>query len=165
MLATEFLEKYYESIEKKGLNKSVNVPQSMIIDGSEEDDGWVKWKLAESKISKFELFELEEVYKIKLSVEYKNYATCKQFLDVQIGEYTLFGINEHNTLKKIFDLFPQKIISDGYIPIGQINDENFIGLNVNNNQIVELKLKDCSFVKVLFNNFEDFFNYLANMIK
>ncbi len=164
MLMNEFLDKYYQSIEKKGLNKTVVCPPSMMVDEIEDEDGWVKWKLAESKVGRSDIFELEETYKIKFPSEYKEYAQSKQFMDIQIAEYTLFGINEINTIEKNLNVFPKEVISKGYIPIGQINDEDFIVFNFNTKAIETLGYDNFEIKNELFKSMEGLLNQLSGLI-
>jgi hypothetical protein len=164
MLIKEFLEKYYNKLVKNGINKVVVAPKSMIIKNSEDEDGWVEWKPALSKVTKEDLNKLGEKYNIKISFQYEEYVLSKQFMDIQLDGYVLFGINENNTIEKQLELFPKNIISFGFMPIGQINDEDFIALNTNNGEVVSLAYDDYSVKKILFKDFDGFIEFLNDKI-
>lgn len=164
MLIKEFLEKYYNKLVKNGINKVVVAPKSMIIENSEDEDGWVEWKPALSKVTKEDLNKLDEKYNIKISFQYEQYVLSKQFMDIQLDGYVLFGLNENNTIEKQLELFPKNIISFGFVPIGQINDEDFIALNTNNGEVVSLAYDDYSVKEILFKDFDGFIEFLNNKI-
>ena len=162
MLINDFLNKYYSDIKTKGLTKDINVPNSMIIQNIDEE--WKEWKPVESSINKYDILKIEETYKITLPEQYKEYICSKQFMDIQINEYTVFGINEINTTENIFKTFPENTLKYGFIPIGQINDEDFIALNCHNENIVSFAYSDYSFKKVLFKDFNEFIEFLMEKI-
>lgn len=164
MIIDDFLGNYYNKLKENGINKVVVAPESMIVKGSEDDDGWVEWKPVNSNIDKDYINKIEEKYKIKISSEYTNYILNKQFMDIEIEGYKLFGINENNTLEKQIDIFPNNIITYGFIPIGQINDEDFISLNTNTEEIVSLSYDDYSVKKVLYKDFNELIEFLIKKI-
>jgi len=164
MLIDEFLEKYYDNLVKKELNKVVIAPKEMIIDNSEDEDGWIEWKPFEAKTTISEIKNLEANYNIDISRQYIDYCMSSQFMDIQIKEYTLYGINELNTLEKMIITLPKNIISFGFLAIGSINDEDFLALN-KDGQVVRLSYDDYSFVEILFDNFNSFIDFLFLKIK
>ena len=165
MKINEFLDNYYKWLKNKNLNKSVNIPEKMIIGNTLNSDGWAEWQLADSEIEKFDIFRIEEIYKIKLPNVYKEYLMSKQFLDIQIDKYTLFGINTKVSLEKVLDLFPKNIILDGYIPLGQIDDYDYIALNLNNNEVVRLDYDTYVEIEKLSDELEFFLSLLNQKIK
>ncbi len=163
MSINKFLENYYNNLVKKGLNKVVVAPKAMIIKNGEDEDGWIAWKPATANITIDDINRLESKYNLNISKQYINYLLVSQFMDIQIKEYTLYGINELNTLEKIITTFPKNIISFGFLAIGSINDEDFLALN-KEGQVVRLAYDDYSLVEVLFNDFNSFIEFLINLI-
>ena len=162
MLISDFLENYYDKLVEKKLNKVVVAPKAMIIDNSEDEEGWIEWKPAESKITRDDIKKIEEKYNIIISKQYINYILLKQFMDIQIKEYTLYGINEFNTLEKIISLFPNNILSFGFFPIGHINDTDYLAFN-NDGQVVRLSYDNYSLVEILFDDFNSLIEYLHQL--
>ncbi len=165
MLIKKFLENYYNKLVKDEINKVVVAPVSMTVENSKDEDGWVEWKPSDATLNKDDISKIETNYNIKIPEQYSQYILTKQFMDIQIGAYTLFGINEKNTLEEIIDLFPKNIISFGFLPIGQINDEDFIALNYKTGELVRLAYDDYAQKEVIFSEFNEFIKFLNNKIE
>ena len=162
MLTNNIVDKYYKVLKNKGLNLEVNVPKSMA--EKDKGDGWFTWHPVVSSVDDKEIEEIERKYGIKLPSVYIDFIKNKQFLDIQVGGYTLFGVNENNTLEKLLKIFPENVVSLGYIPLGQINDEDFIALDTNTETVVLLGYDDYKLKKILFENFNDLISDLNKKI-
>ena len=158
----DLLDTYYQSLEQKVLNKVVILPQSMMIENSEDEDGWFLWKPTKQYLTAEDLKCVEEKYKLKIPEQYKEYILSMQFMDIQINNTTLYGINEYNSIDKLFSMFPSHILSFGFIPIGQVNDEEFLALNTNSGEVVCLGYDNYELKKVLS---KDFFTFIKDFIE
>jgi len=158
-----FLENYYDKLVERKLNKVVVAPKSMIIDNSEDDEGWIEWKPSSVKITRDDIKEIETKYKIIISKQYIEYLLSSQFMDIQVKEYTLYGINELNTIEKILSSFPNNILSFGFFPIGNINDTDFLALN-KEGQVIRISYDDYSLVEILFTDFNSFIELINSKI-
>ncbi len=156
MLISRFLDCYYKQIKEKGLNKVVTAPSSMIIDNISED-GWYEWKPAPSNI---DIAKVKKQYKIKIPSEYKEFIKNRQFMNIEISSFTLYGINEINTLEKNIDLLPSKLINQGFLSIGVLNNENYLVLNTKDNIIIEMSYDDYSIKNNIQNSFYEFIEFL-----
>ena len=164
MEINEFLTNYYAWLKNKKLNKGMNIPEKMLVSNTLDKDGWSEWQLVESEISKFDLFKIEEIYKVKLPEVFKEYVMSKQFLDIQIDKYTLFGINTKKSLERILNFFAKNEISNGFIPIGQINDEDFIVLNIKTDEIIIFGYDMYDEKSKLSNSLTEFFSFLDSKL-
>lgn len=162
MLIDNFLEEYYNRLKENGINKVVIAPVSMIIENTKDEYGWFEWQPIESNLNRNDIKEL--MIKYKLPIKYLEYITKKQFMDIEIDGYKLFGINENNTFEKQIELFPKNIISFGFIPIGQINDEDFIALNVNSKEIVTLSYDNYLMKEVIYSDFNKLIEFLMKKL-
>jgi hypothetical protein len=162
MLTNSLVDKYYQVLKNKDLNVSVEVPESM----KEKDKGneWFSWRPVVSNITNEEIQKVENRYGINLPKEYIEFIKDKQFLDIQVGDYTLFGVNENNSMEKVFSIFPEDIISSGYIPLGQIIDEDFIALETHTGTVVLLSYDDYRLKKVMFSQFGELIDFLNEEI-
>lgn len=161
MLVDKFLESYYKKLVEKQLNKVVIAPKAMIVNNSEDEEGWVEWKPSKAKISIDDIREIETKYNITISKQYIEYLLSSQFMDIQINEYILYGVNEINTIAKILSFFPTNILSFGFYPIGSINDTDYLSLN-KEGQVVRISDNDYSLVAILFDSFNNLIEYLSS---
>ena len=155
------IDDYYEHLKKNGLNKVVMASEAMIIPNSMNEDGWVEWQPIESNIKLEDIKNIESAFNIKIPKEYSNFILAKQFMDIQIDNYTLYGINDVNTLKKRIELLPPEVVSKGFLPIGITNSEDYIVLDHKTGNILQMSLEDYSIVKKLFDSFNEFVKYLS----
>ncbi len=158
------IDKYYKYLKDNNLNKVVISPKSMIIENTEDTEGWMKWKTVKSNINDRDIKKLETKFNFLLPEEYLNFIKYKQFMDIQIGKYRIFGVNEFNTLEKIISMFPNNVIALGFIPIGSMNDTDFLALNVKSGEVVSLAYEDYRLKEVLFSSFHEFEIFLSNNI-
>lgn len=154
------IDKYYDYLKEKGLNRVIVAPKSMIVKNSQDDEGWIEWKPAESNISRDEINALESKFNITLPSEYIDLIRKKQFMDIQIDGYTLYGVNELNTLSKLSVLLPEKVVTAGYFPIGNIGDADYIALDTNTKKVVRLSFEDYSVKEIVSNSFDKFLTLL-----
>lgn len=165
MSINNFLDCYYKEIEKKGLNKAVVVPVSMAIDNSLDNEGWQEWKSAPANIDDDMVEKIEMEYQIKIPKQYIDYVKNRQFMNIEIDQYTLYGINDINTLEAITSLLPKEIISKGLFPIGILDNDNYIVLNTENGAVVELSYDDYSIKNILAKDFNMFLKKLLDFLK
>ena len=158
------IDKYYKYLKDNNLNRTVVAPDSMTVENSEDDEGWIEWKLSKSVIDDNELKAIKTKYNIELPKEYLDFIKHKQFMDIQIGEYTIYGVNELKTLEKIISIFPADIIALSFIPIGSINDADFLALDAQSGEVVSLTFEDYKLQEVLFRNFHEFEEFLSKKI-
>lgn len=164
MLINDFLDKYYKQLVDTGTNIAVVVAKSMTIDGSLDEEGWVAWKPAKSNVTNDDITKFESKYNLTLPTQYIEYVTNRQFMDIQISGYTLYGINELNTLEDLISLFPENILSFGFFPIGSIDDSDFIALNTKSGEVVRLSYDDYSFKEILFAEFTMLIDFLSEQV-
>lgn len=164
MLINKILDCYYGKIQKKGLNKAVSVPVSMAIENSLDSEGWQEWKTASSKINDELIKKIEMEYHVKIPSQYIDYVKNRQFMDIEIDEYVLYGINENNTLQKILNFLPDRIVAKGFFLIGSIDDADFIVVNIDTGEIVRLNYEDYSYKEKLFKDFNTFIEFLLSKI-
>ena len=157
------LDKYFDKLKSQDLNIGVYIPNNMKI-SNEDENGWCKYKLVKSNIDKNKISYIENKYGIKLPKDYIEFISKYDFLDVEIDKYRLIGVNTNYTLDNLFDLFPIKIIKDGYIPLGVIDDLNYIALNVNTGEVVELSYIDYKIIKKISDSLEKFLSTLESKI-
>ncbi len=165
MLIDEILDCYYEQIQKKGLNKAVAVPVAMTIEDSLDSEGWQGWKPASANIDDSMVKKIEMEYHIKIPSLYIDYINNRQFMDIEIDQYTLYGINETNTLETIVSLLPKEVVSKGLFPIGVLDNDDYVVLNTENGTVVELSYDDYSVKKILSENFNAFLEHLLVLLK
>lgn len=159
MSINDFLKNYYNNLVKKDLNKVVVAPKAMIIKNTEDEDGWFEWRPANANTTTDDINKLESKYNLNISKQYIEYLLASQFMDIQLGEYILYGVNELNTLEKIITFSPTNILSFGFFPIGSINDTDFLALN-KEGQVVRLSYDDYALVEILFDDFNSFIESL-----
>jgi len=159
------IDKYYSYLKKEDLNKAIVVPKEMIIKNSEDNEGWVKWEPVQSNVKNSELESLERKYGLHLPKYYIDFIMSKQFLDIQIGNYTLYGINSLNTLDKVALLLPERILKNGFFPIGNIDDTDYIVLDTNNGKVVRLSFEDYKQEEMLNESFVDLLQFLQKLLE
>ena len=159
------IDEYYQYLKKKNLNKAVIVPDEMRVNNSEDDEGWVKWKLTKSHISTEDIKEIEGRHKIYLPQDYLDFIMNKQFLDIQISNYTIHGINSLNPLEKEASLLPSNILEKGFFPIGSIDDADYIVLNTENGRVVRLSFEDYSEIEILSKSFSTMLKFLQELLE
>lgn len=159
------IDKYYKYIKKMGLNKAVRVPNEMMVKNSEDDEGWVEWKLAQSKLSIQDIKEITNKYQIDLPQDYIDFIMYKQFLDIEILNYTIHGINALETLDKEASLLPDSLLEEGFFPIGNIDDADYIALNTKNGKVVRLSFEEYSEVEILSENFSTMIKFLEELLE
>ena len=164
MSIDKFLDCYYEQVCDKNLNREVVVPKKMVIEGSLDNEGWKGWQPAEANISNEEIRQFESEHNIKFPKQYIDYIRNRQFMNIEIENITLYGINELYKVEDLVLLLPENIISFGFFPIGSIDDADFIVLNTHTGEIVRLYYEDYSYKEVLFKDFNTFTEFLLSKI-
>ena len=155
------IDDYYQYLKKNGLNKAVTVPEAMTIPNSMDEDGWVEWQPVESNIKLDDIKNIESDFNIKIPKGYIDFILSKQFMDIQINNYTLYGINDINTLKKRIELLPAEVASKSFLPIGTMNNEDYVVLDSKTGNVLQMSFEDYSIVEKLFDSFNEFKEYLS----
>jgi len=165
MLIDKFLDCYYNKLQKKELNKAVLIPNSMLIKGSKDEEGWQKWQPSSSALTDNDIKNVEKVYNIKIPQQYIDYIKNRQFMDIEIEEFTLYGINEINTWQKIIHFLPDEILVKGLLPIGVLNNDNYIALNTKDGSVVELSYDKYKIKNIFAKDFNAFIHSLYETLK
>lgn len=112
------------------------VPKDMR-DGEVDEDGWVKWKLIESKVSTEEITKIEDEFSIKLPTLFKAYLKTYHYIEINLknikvnGEYKgdcryieMPSLSTEDGLQDLyFNINSWKpLIHAGYIPFADCED-------------------------------------------
>jgi hypothetical protein len=158
------IDKYYSELKNKGINKVVVAPDSMIVENSEDEEGWVEWQLAKTDLDASKIKEIEEKLNITLPKDYVDFISDKQFMNIQLGKYTVYGINELDTLEKVASQFPSEVVTSGYFPIGNIDDGDYLALDCKSGHVLALSIDDFKPREVLFDTFKEFEQHLLDIL-
>jgi len=133
MRIKELINKYYEELKAQNLNKEVNVPDEMKV--SEGKNGWSEWKIGESFLDNKKVEDFFSKYNLNIPSEYKEYLTCCQFFDIEKNGYKLFGVNKRDGIERLIFYTPDKLLKNGYLTIGNYEDNDYILLNTKTGEI------------------------------
>lgn len=154
------IEKYYEELKEKKLNKEVNVPEEMKI--LDLDNGWSEWKIGKSFLNEKEVEKFFKKYNLSIPADYKKFLVCCQFFDIEEEGYKIFGINKRDGIERLISYTPEELLKKGYLVIGDYQDYDFVVLNTKNGNVELFDYDSLKKKKILASNFT---NFLLNFIK
>ena len=103
----------------------VDVPESM--QTGETEDDWKFWRAIDSTVTEEDLEEIEELLGVKPSPQYRELLQHKPFMEVQIGEASIFphpeGTWKASISEAVFGGYPKELlIEKGYLPFANYSD-------------------------------------------
>jgi hypothetical protein len=112
--------------ESKKLNcQPGEIPEAMLT--GEVQDDWKYWRAVASTVSDQDIDDLEGLLGVRLSSQYKDLLRYKHFIELQIGEVSVFT-HPVNTWKssitdEVFNGWPKEfLIEKGYLPFANYSD-------------------------------------------
>jgi hypothetical protein len=93
----------------------------------ETQDDWSYWRALASTVSEDDITDMERVLRVRLSPQYKELLRHKHFMEVQIGEVSIFahpiGTWKRSITDGVFSGYPKELlIEKGYLPFAKYSD-------------------------------------------
>lgn len=125
-LVAQFIDDSLANWESKKLNcLPGKIPDAMRT--GETQDDWSYWRALASTVSEDDINDMERVLHVRLSPQYKELLQHKHFMEVQIGEVSIFAhpIETWKTsiTDAVFGGYPKELlIEKGYLPFANYSD-------------------------------------------
>jgi SMI1-KNR4 cell-wall len=123
---THLIDQSLSDWESKKLNCHPGaVPEAM--QTGEVQDDWKYWRALESTVTDQDIKDMEHLLGVHLSRQYEELLRHKHFIELQIGEASIFshpvGTWKSSITKAVFGGYPKELlIEKGYLPFADYSD-------------------------------------------